>query len=56
MEITKAQAIALYGGASSLARALGISRSAVHQWKDGPIPEAQKLKLIYVLKPEGLGV
>lgn len=54
--ITKAEALAAYDGDTlALANALGISRSAVYQWADGPIPEAQALKLRYVLKPEVFG-
>ncbi|OBU50142.1 Cro/CI family transcriptional regulator [Stenotrophomonas maltophilia] len=50
--ITKAQAIAAYGGnASALARALGVTPSAVYQWPDGPIDERWALKLAFVLKP-----
>ena len=51
--ITKAQAIEAYGGnASALARALGITPSAIYQWPEGPIAEGHALKLRFVLKPE----
>ena len=51
--ITKEEAVALYRTQTALARALGIHRSAVNKWKDGePIPEAQALKIRYVLRPE----
>ena len=50
--ITKSQAVAAYGGnASALARALGVTPSAVYQWPDGPIDERWALKLAFVLKP-----
>lgn len=53
MEITKEQAIALYGNKVRLAEALGISKAAVSQWADDkPIPEAQALKIRFILKPE----
>lgn len=55
-EITKEQAISAYeGNASALARALGITPSAVYQWPDGPIDERWALKLAFVLKPAELG-
>lgn len=51
--ITKEQALAAYDGdTQALADALGITRSAIYQWTDGPIPEAQALKLRFVLKPD----
>ncbi|HLT04801.1 MAG TPA: hypothetical protein VK019_07535 [Pseudomonas sp.] len=54
--ITKEQALAAYeNDTKALAAALGITRSAIYQWADGPIPEAQALKLRYVLKPEVFG-
>jgi len=52
-DITKEQAIGIYLTQSNLARALGISRQAVSDWPNGkPIPEAQALKLRFILKPE----
>lgn len=55
-DITKDKAIAAYGGnASALARALGITPSAVYQWPDGPIDERWALKLAFVLKPDFFG-
>jgi hypothetical protein len=54
--ITKEEALAAYGGDTlALAEALGITRSAIYQWPDGPIPGAQALKLRYVLKPDVFG-
>lgn len=54
--ITKAEAIAAYGGnASALARALGITPSAIYQWPDGPVAEVHALKLRFVLKPDVFG-
>ncbi len=52
--ISKATAIAAYdGNASALARDLGISPQAVYQWPDeGGIPEAQALRLRFLVKPE----
>lgn len=53
--ILKRDAIAAYGGnASALARALGVTPSAVYQWDEGPIDERYALKLVFVLRPEGL--
>jgi hypothetical protein len=54
--ISKDEALAAYGGDTlALSEALGITRSAIYQWPDGPIPEAQALKLRYVLKPDVFG-
>jgi hypothetical protein len=55
--ITKAQAIAAYGGnASDLARALKIRPQAVYQWGDDePIPDNHELRLKYELRPEVFG-
>src|SRR5689334_19587677 len=54
--ISKEEAIAAFGGnAAALARALGITPSAVYQWPDGPIAEVHSLKLRYVLKPDVFG-
>jgi transposase-like protein len=55
--ITKEHALAAYGNiGSDLAKALGITPSAVYQWRDGEaIPNEQALKLRYVLKPEVFG-
>lgn len=54
--ITKAEAIGLYGGAHGsqqrLATALGLSKQAVSDWPDGPIPEVHDMKLRYELMPE----
>jgi len=51
--ITKEQAVQIFGSQAELARALGIERSAVCQWKDGaPIPEKQALRIRYELRPE----
>jgi hypothetical protein len=52
LNVTKKQAIGLYGSASKLARALEYTRSAVSQWDDEEIPESVYLKLRYQLKPE----
>ena len=53
IELTKAQALELYdGNAARMARALGITRSAVYQWADGPIGAVHALRIRYVLKPE----
>ncbi|WP_439449796.1 Cro/CI family transcriptional regulator [Stenotrophomonas sp. ATs4] len=51
--ITKEEAIAAYdGNAAALARALGITPSAVYQWPDGQIDDLWALKLRFVLMPE----
>jgi len=53
MEISKQDAIALFGSGSALARALGISPAAVSLWPDDkPIPEKQALRLRYEIKPD----
>ena len=53
--LSKHEAIALFSTAKALAAALGISKSAVSQWPDGPIPENHDLKIRYELKPEHFG-
>ena len=54
--ITKERAIAAYdGNAAALARALGITPSAIYQWPEGPIAEGYALKLRFVLKPDLFG-
>ncbi|HEV7164667.1 MAG TPA: Cro/CI family transcriptional regulator [Gammaproteobacteria bacterium] len=50
--LSKKEAIALFSSAKELAKALGISKSAVSQWSDGPIPDNHDLRIRYVLKPE----
>lgn len=51
--ISKAKALEAYSGSQSdLARALGVSRQAVHKLPDGPIPERWELKLRYELRPD----
>jgi hypothetical protein len=56
LPISKEEAIAAFdGNAAALARALGITPSAVYQWTDGPIAEGYALKLRFVLKPEYFG-
>jgi len=40
----KTQAISHFGSAANLARALGISKAAVSQWKD-QVPELRALQL-----------
>ena len=53
ISISKADALASYGGnGAALARALGISRQAVHAMPDGPLQEGHALKLYFVLKPD----
>ena len=50
--ITKEEAIAAYdGNAAALARALGITPSAVYQWPEGQIDDLWGLKLRFVLMP-----
>ena len=51
--ITKEEAIEMFGSQAGLARALGIYRQAVSQWRDGePIPQEQALRIRYQLRPE----
>lgn len=50
--LTKREAIALFKTAKGLAEALGVSKSAVSQWPDGPIPVKHDLRIRYELKPE----
>lgn len=54
IRITKEQALAAYDWRQvDLAKALGITPSAVSQWPPGqPIPGPQALKLYYQIKPE----
>ena len=54
--ITKEEAIAAYSGnAAALAKALGITSSAVYQWSDGFIAERWALKLRFILRPDVFG-
>lgn len=55
--ILKEDALAAYGGVGTeLAKALGITPSAVYQWEEGkPIPNEQALKLRFVLRPDLFG-
>ena len=48
--ITKQQAIQHFGNSTKLAKALGITKGAVSQWKE--IPEYQLLRLRYEVAPE----
>lgn len=51
--ITKEQAVAYFGTQTALAAALGITKSAVSQWRAGePIPREQQLRLRYEIAPE----
>lgn len=51
--ITKEQAVAHFKTQTALAEALGVTKGAVSQWKDGePIPENHALKLRYEIAPE----
>lgn len=45
-QITKKDAISAFGDVAALAAALGITRAAIYQWPEGPIPELRQLKLI----------
>ena len=54
--ITKEEAISAYSGnASALAKALGITPSAVYQWSEGFIAERWALKLRFILRPDVFG-
>jgi DNA-binding transcriptional regulator YdaS (Cro superfamily) len=50
--LSKQEAIALFTTAKELALALGISKSAVSQWSEGPIPQNHDLRIRYELRPE----
>lgn len=52
--ISKKQAVEAYGSVGALADALGITRSAIYQWPDGPIADVHALRILYVLQPAGL--
>ncbi len=49
--LTKREAIALFKTAKGLAEALGVSKSAVSQWPEGPIPVKHDLRIRYELRP-----
>jgi len=54
--ITRKQAVAAFGSVVALAKALGISRTAVYLWPENdPIPELQALRLRYELCPDVFG-
>lgn len=56
ISISKQQALAAYDNSqSALAKALGVSRQAVHKLPDGDVPERWALKLRYELRPEIFG-
>lgn len=51
--MTKAEALQRFKNASQMAKALGITRSAVSQWPDdADIPREHELTILYVLKSE----
>jgi hypothetical protein len=51
--ITKEKAIAMFGSASALARALGVSPQAVYQRPEQkPIPDVHQLRLRYEILPQ----
>ena len=47
----KTDAIKLFNSAANLARALGVSESAVSQWAED-VPEKHELRIRYELKPD----
>lgn len=50
--MTKTEALEIFNGsASRLAKALNITRQAVHQWPEEKIPEKQELKIRYEVLP-----
>lgn len=53
MNITKEQAIRLFGSVKALQTALGLkTHSAIYMWPDGePIPENHALRIRYQLRP-----
>ncbi|WP_185750094.1 Cro/CI family transcriptional regulator [Stenotrophomonas sp. 278] len=52
--ISKKQAVEAYGSVGGLADALGITRSAIYQWPEGPIADVHALRILFVLRPPGL--
>ena len=53
MFIYKTQAVKVAGSSSELAKVLGITRQAVHQWVPRkPIPQKQAIKLVKVYGEE----
>lgn len=53
MFIYKTQAVKLAGGDAELAKVLGITRQAVHQWTPRkPIPQKQAMKLVKIYGEE----
>lgn len=53
INMKKERAIEIYGSAANLAHALGITRSAVSQWKSGKnIPREHELRIRYELRPD----
>ncbi len=52
--MTKQQALKLFDGSSpKLAKALGISRQAIHKWGDDePIPELREMKIRHEIIPK----
>ena len=53
MSISKQKAIEIFGSITALAKALGITQSAVSQWPDNkPIPILQEMKLKYEILPK----
>lgn len=53
MEIRKETALALFGGVTQLAKALGITAAAIYQWpNERPIPHQQYLRIRYEIRPE----
>jgi len=52
-ELTKRQAVEIYGTQLALSKALGLTHQAVSHWKwDEPIPAGHALRIRYELKPE----
>ena len=53
MFIYKTQAVKLVGSEAELAKVLGITRQAVHQWTPRkPIPQKQAMKLVRIYGEE----
>lgn len=45
--MTKDEAIKFWGGPTRLAKALGITRDAVHKWKNIPAPSSFLLSMLH---------
>lgn len=53
--ITKKQAVSHYRTQTALAKALGVTKGAVSQWPEGPLPRVHQLALRYEIAPDVFG-